>query len=105
MTKPRFKASPSGTLWYHAHLGGLRADGAFGLFIVHKKEPEMVHYPLTLSHWHDVEFAQFHITNPYKKKLYGEIAGDGSHQYNHYPEDYQIHANEVSIIFRNLHKV
>ena len=65
----------------------------------------MVHYPLTLSHWHDVEFAQFHITNPYKKKLYGEIAGDGSHQYNHYPEDYQIHANEVSIIFRNFYKV
>ena len=79
----RFIASPQGTLWYHAHLGGLRADGAFGLFIVHKTQPEMIHYPLIAQHWLHIPFDEFMATNPYKKKLYGDIAGDGSHQHQH----------------------
>jgi len=82
----RFKASPSGTLWYHAHLGGLRADGAFGLFVVHKNEPPIMHYPLIVQHWAHMPYDDFMITNPYKKKLYGDIAGDGSNQYHHYVE-------------------
>ena len=86
----RFKASPSGTLWYHAHLGGLRADGAFGLFVVHKQIPEIEHYPLTVNHWYKVGFEEYHVTNPFKKKLHGEIAGDGSNQYAVY-EDEGIH--------------
>ena len=86
----RFKASPSGTLWYHAHLGGLRADGAFGLFVVHKQIPEIEHYPLTVNHWYKVDFEEYHVTNPFKKKLHGEIAGDGSNQYAVY-EDEGIH--------------
>ena len=87
----RFKASPSGTLWYHAHLGGLRADGAFGLFIVHDKNesPELnvPHFPMIVQHWPDVPFDEVMITNPFKKKLYGDIAGDGSHVMDHYVEE------------------
>ena len=82
----RFTANPSGALWYHAHLGGLRADGAFGLFIVHKKEPLIPHYPMNVQHWTKVPFDELMITNPYKKKMHGDIGGDGSNQMAHYPD-------------------
>ena len=78
----RFKASPDGVLWYHAHLGGLRVDGAFGLFVVHKKTPTVPHYPLLINHWLHVPFYEFMITNPYKKKNGGAIAGPGQMTYS-----------------------
>ena len=79
----RFKASPDGVLWYHAHLGGVRADGAFGLFVVHKKTPTVSHFPLLINHWLHVPFYEFMIMNPYKKKNSGAIAGAGQLTYNH----------------------
>lgn len=33
-----FVASPSGTHWYHSHLGAQRTDGLFGALIVHEKD-------------------------------------------------------------------
>ena len=36
-----FVASPSGTHWYHSHLGAQRSDGLFGALIVHEKEETM----------------------------------------------------------------
>ena len=32
-----FKAEPSGTFWYHAHVGSQQSDGLFGAFIVRDK--------------------------------------------------------------------
>ena len=37
----RFKADPPGTHWYHSHVATQRADGLFGLFIVHKSTPQV----------------------------------------------------------------
>ena len=38
-----FKAGPSGTFWYHSHIGSQRANGLFGALIVKEKEME---YPI-----------------------------------------------------------
>ena len=35
---PWFKAYPSGTFFYHSHIGGQRVDGLFGAFIVKEQE-------------------------------------------------------------------
>ena len=35
-----FAASPSGTHWYHSHLGAQRTDGLFGALIVHEGDKE-----------------------------------------------------------------
>ena len=39
-----FTAKPSGTFWYHSHIGSQRGQGLFGALIVKEKEIE---YPLT----------------------------------------------------------
>ena len=83
----RFKASPDGVLCHHAHLGGVRADGAFGLFVVHKKTPTVSHFPLLINHWLHVPFYEFMIMNVYKKKNSGAIAGAGQLNYNHDKEE------------------
>ncbi|XP_065052890.1 uncharacterized protein LOC135682090 [Rhopilema esculentum] len=78
----RFIASPAGTLWYHAHLGGLRADGLFGLFIVHEKPPTIPFYPFVVNHWLHLPFNEYMITNPYKKTNQGAIAGSAEYTYS-----------------------
>lgn len=35
-----FEATPSGTHWYHSHLGAQRTDGLFGALIVHETDSE-----------------------------------------------------------------
>ena len=35
-----FEANPSGTHWYHSHLGSQRTDGLFGALIVHESDQE-----------------------------------------------------------------
>ena len=35
-----FEANPSGTHWYHSHLGAQRTDGLFGALIVHESDKE-----------------------------------------------------------------
>ena len=35
-----FNAAPSGTHWYHSHLGSQRTDGLFGALIVHESDKE-----------------------------------------------------------------
>ena len=35
-----FKATPSGTHWYHSHLGSQRTDGLFGALVVHENDTE-----------------------------------------------------------------
>ena len=42
---------------------------------------------MIVQHWTQVPFDELMITNPYKKKLYGDIAGDGSNVMDHYVED------------------
>ena len=37
---------------------------------------------MIVQHWAHMPFDELMITNPFKKKLYGDIAGDGSDQYN-----------------------
>ena len=39
-----FKAGPSGTFWYHSHVGSQRANGLFGALIVKEKE---MNYPVS----------------------------------------------------------
>ena len=40
-----FKAGPSGTFWYHSHMGSQRANGLFGALIV--REKENINYPIS----------------------------------------------------------
>ena len=58
-----FRANPSGTFWYHSHMGSQRAYGLFGALIV--KEMNL-HYPIafrddpashtmTLMDWYEQE--------------------------------------------------
>ena len=35
-----FKANPSGTMWYHSHVGTQRTEGLFGALIVQERENE-----------------------------------------------------------------
>ena len=45
-----FKASPSGTFWYHSHSGTQRTDGLFGALIVKEKmPPDFTNYSFQLS--------------------------------------------------------
>ena len=69
-------------MWYHGHFGGLRADGAFGLFIVHKRVPEIPYYPFLVNHWIHLPFYEYMITNPYKKLNQGAIAGPAQQTYS-----------------------
>ena len=59
-----FKAGPSGTFWYHSHIGSQRAHGLFGALIVKEKE---ITYPfllidnpashtITLMDWYERDF-------------------------------------------------
>ena len=41
-----FKASPSGTFWYHSHIGSQRGQGLFGAFIVKENE---INYPIAFK--------------------------------------------------------
>ena len=41
-----FKANPSGTFWYHSHVGTQRTDGLFGAFIVLERNMEKIHTQL-----------------------------------------------------------
>ena len=41
-----FKANPSGTFWYHSHVGTQRTDGLFGAFIVLERNIEQIHIHL-----------------------------------------------------------
>ena len=47
----RFKATPSGTTWYHPHTANLRSDGHYGVIIVHKDRPTISELPLLISDW------------------------------------------------------
>eukprot|EP00794_Sanderia_malayensis_P014766 gene14766-16306_t len=78
----RFKAYPSGILWYHGHFGGLRADGAFGLFIVHEEAPEIPFFPFLVNHWLHIPFSEYMTTNPYRKTNKYMFAGPGMYTYS-----------------------
>jgi len=78
----RFMASPAGTHWYHAHLAGLRADGLFGFFIVHRAVPEEHHYSLLINHWNHLPFNEFMTINPFRPRYDGAIAGTGQLMYS-----------------------
>ena len=64
-----FKASPSGTFWYHTIMGSQRGNGLFGGFIVMEKEPiinhpipftdDPAHHTLTIMDWFQEEPEQF----------------------------------------------
>jgi len=41
-----FKAYPSGTFWYHSHVGTQRTDGLFGAFIVLERNMEEIYKQL-----------------------------------------------------------
>ena len=41
-----FKASPSGTFWYHSHMGSQRANGLFGALVVRERE---LSYPISFE--------------------------------------------------------
>ena len=41
-----FKANPSGTSWYHSHVGTQRTDGLFGAFVVLERNMEKIHTQL-----------------------------------------------------------
>ena len=78
----RFMASPAGTHWYHAHLAGLKADGLFGFFIVHRAVPEEHHYSLLINHWNHLPFNEFMTINPFRPRYDGAIAGTGQLMYS-----------------------
>ncbi len=57
-----FKAFPSGTFWYHAHMGSQRTDGIYGGLIIHEKnldysikfEDQPEHHTVMLLEWYQV---------------------------------------------------
>ena len=77
-----FKATPSGTFWYHSHSGAQRTDGLFGALIVKEKKipdglPDFEDVPgmhiLTLLDWQRESsldlFVQIHSSLGYFEKL------------------------------------
>ena len=78
-----FRATPSGTHWYHSHSGAQRTDGLFGTLIVMEKEipsalPDFEDYPddhtLTLLDWQRESsldlFVQIHSSLGYYEDTY-----------------------------------
>ena len=49
-----FKAFPSGTFWYHAHMGVQRTDGAFGGLVIKEKNLNYSIYFEDLPHQHTI---------------------------------------------------
>ena len=92
----KFKASPSGTFWYHSHSGTQRTDGLFGGLIVKEKKERMENltrilnrefedrpdqHTLTLLDWQNEAsldlFTQFTAGGFYKDKPIGEVPTKG----------------------------
>ncbi|XP_066921710.1 uncharacterized protein [Clytia hemisphaerica] len=66
-----FKASPSGTFFYHSHVGGQRVDGLFGALIIKEKpqangEEEIEDYIMHVGDWFHSRSSELHA-----KMLYG----------------------------------
>ena len=62
-----FKAKPSGTFWYHSHIGAQRANGLFGAIVVKEKElsyllefvDDPASHTMTLMDWTQEDFDEF----------------------------------------------
>ena len=95
----KFKASPSGTFWYHSHSGTQRTDGLFGGLIVKEKKERIEkltqllnvefedlpdQHTLTLIEWqHQASldlFTQFKAGGFLKDKPIGEVPIKGDEQ-------------------------
>ncbi len=72
----RFKATPAGTHWYHSHFKSQRLDGLHGLFIVHKKIPDIPEFHLKVIDWYHVSSVTLEVTSPYNR----QHAGSGVHE-------------------------
>ena len=76
-----FKASPSGTFWYHSHMGSQRANGLFGALIVKEKElnysisfvDDPANYTLTLIDWFRDDFNVFFRHERFAIGLYPDL--------------------------------
>jgi FtsP/CotA-like multicopper oxidase with cupredoxin domain len=50
----RFWALPVGTHWYHSHLASMRLDGLFGMLIVHREQPQIPYFPVSVNDWNHI---------------------------------------------------
>lgn len=76
-----FMAKPSGTFWYHSHMGSQRANGLFGAFIVKEKE---LSYPiefeddpavhtLTIMDWYQEDFESLFLRERFAVGSYPDL--------------------------------
>ncbi len=65
-----FRATPSGTHWYHSHFQDQRIDGLVGMLIVHETLPQISEFDVSVSDWFHVDgrtlaaASPFHLNNP-----------------------------------------
>ncbi|OWF35519.1 L-ascorbate oxidase [Mizuhopecten yessoensis] len=83
-----FKATPSGTFWYHSHIGPQRSNGLFGAFVIRPRKPLMIpEHILTMQDWNHygdaelTEMKQYHgdyynrYPIPFSKSMDGSLFG------------------------------
>jgi len=79
----KFKAEPSGTMWYHSHVGAQRVDGLYGNFIIREKshDPSQEHTLMINNYNHQNNGdEQWQMTNThiaYPDLTTGSFAGYG----------------------------
>ena len=79
----RFIAEPAGTHWYHSHVSDQRMDGLFGMLVVHKDEPEMPYYDMSVMDWGHTPAESVRSDNPFQTGDYQSNAqGSGKHCLN-----------------------
>jgi len=68
----KFSAYPSGTFWYHSHIGGQRVDGLFGALIIKPRDPQATNdvqdMIMHVGDWFHVTGATLHT-----KMIYGNF--------------------------------
>lgn len=62
----QFIADPAGTHWYHSHLSNQRADGLYGVVIIHRERPSLPYFELAVSDWFHAMSTQMETLNPFK---------------------------------------
>ncbi|CAH1800522.1 unnamed protein product [Owenia fusiformis] len=91
----RFKADPVGTHWYHSHITNQRADGLFGMLIVHDKKKlkrvqqaaeTVIRFPFILNDWQHTDASTLDLMSPWRQERRGagELVNPPSHRgYSH----------------------
>ena len=79
-----FKAEPSGTFWYHGHVGASRADGLYGALVIRERDNSGANYQdlprehtLVLADWWKQPYADlFTLQHTVLETYYPSSVGD-----------------------------